>query len=70
MAADLLLYLIVGLAFAVVVILMVGLGTFAKGGQGSAERANKMMRYRIMAQGAAVALIALFVFLFGQGGPS
>jgi hypothetical protein len=70
MFADLLFYLIIGLSFAVVVILMLGLGSFAKGGEEASQRANKMMRYRLIAQGAAVALIALFVFIFGQGSPS
>ena len=52
----------------VLAILMVGIGTFGKGGEGSAKRSNKLMRYRIYAQAVAVALIVLFVWLRKNGG--
>jgi hypothetical protein len=65
MGSDPLFILIVLLCFAVVAVLVLGLGNFAKGGKDSGERSNKMMRYRIMAQAAAVVLIALYVFLRG-----
>ena len=52
----------------VLAILMVGIGTFGKGGEGSAKRSNKLMRYRIYAQAVAVALIVLFVWLRKIGG--
>jgi hypothetical protein len=51
----------------VLVILILGIGTFGKGGEGSAKRSNKLMRYRIYAQGVAVALILLFVFIRNMG---
>lgn len=51
----------------VLVILMLGIGTFGKGGEGSAKRSNKLMRYRIYAQALAVALIVLFVFMRKMG---
>ncbi|MFT7107876.1 MAG: hypothetical protein ACJAVT_002405 [Yoonia sp.] len=39
------------------------MGTFGKGGEGSAKRSNKLMRYRIYAQALAVALIVIFVLV-------
>ncbi len=52
----------------VLVILILGIGTFGKGGEGSAKRSNKLMRYRIYAQAGAVALILLFVWMRKTGG--
>lgn len=52
---------------AVVVVLMIGIGGFAKGGAFNAKYANKMMRLRILLQFIAVLLILLFVYLRGQG---
>jgi hypothetical protein len=52
---------------AVLVILVLGIGTFGKGGEGSAKRSNKLMRYRIYAQGVAVLLILLYVFVSRMG---
>jgi len=51
----------------VLVILILGIGTFGKGGEGSAKRSNKLMRYRIYAQAGAVALIILFVWMRKMG---
>ncbi|MCE0507020.1 MULTISPECIES: twin transmembrane helix small protein [unclassified Roseivivax] len=48
---------------AVVVILLVGIGGFAKGGEFNRKHANKVMRLRIAAQFVAVLLILLFVWL-------
>jgi mRNA-degrading endonuclease RelE of RelBE toxin-antitoxin system len=45
----------------VLVILMVGIGGFARGGDFNRKHANRIMRYRIIAQAVAVALIVLFV---------
>jgi hypothetical protein len=58
------LFLVVAFAcLAVLVILMIGIGGFAKGGDFNRKHANRIMRYRIIAQAIAVALILLFVFL-------
>ncbi|MBZ4689933.1 twin transmembrane helix small protein [Cereibacter changlensis] len=46
---------------AVLFILLVGIGGFAKGGDFNRKHANRIMRYRIYAQAFAVALILLFV---------
>ena len=48
---------------AVLVILMIGIGGFAKGGEFNRKHANKLMRLRIAAQAVAIALILLFVWL-------
>ncbi|MDX8354090.1 twin transmembrane helix small protein [Cognatiyoonia sp. IB215182] len=53
---------------AVLIILMMGIGTFGKGGDFNKKHANKIMRWRIGAQLFAVVMILLFVFLRGEGG--
>ena len=45
----------------VLVILMIGIGGFARGGDFNKKHANRIMRYRIYAQALAIALILLFV---------
>lgn len=63
------LFIVVVLAvFAVVVVLMIGLGGFAGGGEFNKKNGNKLMRYRIIAQFVAVALILGFVWLRGGNG--
>jgi hypothetical protein len=48
-------------------ILMIGIGGFAKGGDFNRKHANRIMRYRIIAQAVAVALILVFVFFSRSG---
>ena len=48
---------------AVIVILMIGLGGFAGGGEFNKRNANKIMRWRIGAQAFAVVLILIYVWL-------
>lgn len=55
-------------AIAVLVILMIGIGGFAKGGDFNRKHANRIMRYRIVGQAVAIALILLFVYLRRSGG--
>lgn len=55
-------------ALAVVVILMIGIGGFARGGDFNRKHANRIMRYRIIAQAVAVALIVIFVLVRRSGG--
>lgn len=52
---------------AVVAILLVGIGGFAKGGEFNRKYANKIMRLRILAQFIAVIIIVGVVW-FTQGG--
>ena len=60
------LFVVVVLAVvAVAVILLVGLGGFASGGEFNKRNSNKLMRYRIIAQFIAVLLILGFVWLRG-----
>lgn len=68
MGSDPLFILIVLVCFAVVVILAMGLGSFAKGGKDASKRANKMMQYRIGAQALAVVLIVILVIVNGGFG--
>ena len=52
---------------AVVVVLMLGLGGFAKGSGWAKNNSNRLMRYRIGAQFVAVLLILAYVALRGTG---
>ena len=49
--------------FIVLAVLMVGIGGFAKGGDFNRKYANKLMRWRIIAQALAVVVIVLFAWL-------
>ena len=61
------LFLMILLAMAaVVIILMLGIGSCAKGGETNKKYGNKMMRWRLAAQFIAVMMIAAFMF-FGLG---
>ena len=51
---------------AVLAILATGIGGFAKGGDWNRKHGNRMMRWRLIAQAVAVALIMLFVWLGGR----
>lgn len=55
------------LCIAVAVILLIGLAGFAKGGDFNRKHANKLMRYRVIAQGVAVIVIVLLVWLRHKG---
>ncbi|MSO69198.1 MAG: twin transmembrane helix small protein [Alphaproteobacteria bacterium] len=46
-----------------VVVLFMGLGTIGKGGK-DGNRGNRLMRWRVGLQLAAVALLAILVFVF------
>lgn len=63
MFQDPLLILVVLACLAVVVVLMLGLGGFAKGSGWAQKNSNKLMRYRLGAQFIAVLLIVAYVFL-------
>lgn len=53
--------------FGVLIILVIGVGGFARGGEFNRKYGNKLMRLRIAAQFVAVLLILGFVWL-RQGG--
>lgn len=67
MANDPLFWVVAIACVAVLFILMIGIGGFAKGGDFNRKHANKVMRWRIGAQAVAIALILLFVW-FRSGG--
>jgi len=68
MLSDPLFIVVVVAVFAVLAILLFGIGGFATGGEFNRKHANRIMRYRIYAQAVAVVLILIFVFLRGAGG--
>ncbi len=62
-------FLLVAVATLIVlVILMVGIGSFAKGGAFNAKHANRIMRYRIGAQAVAVLIIVGVAWWRSGGG--
>lgn len=63
------LFIIVAIAvLAVLGILMFGIGGFARGGDFNRKHANKVMRWRIIAQAIAIVLVLLFVWIRRMGG--
>ncbi|MBD0864717.1 MAG: twin transmembrane helix small protein [Rhodobacteraceae bacterium] len=61
-------YLIILACITVVIILMIGIGGFAKGGAFNQKYANKLMRLRLLAQFIAVVMIAIFMYARQSGG--
>ena len=61
-------FLAVAAVLLVLVVLMVGLGSFTSGGEFNRKYSNKLMRMRIIAQAIAVGLILLYAALRGNGG--
>lgn len=56
------LFFVVVLAlFAVVMILATGIGGFARGGEFNRRNSNRLMRWRIIAQAVAIALILIYI---------
>ena len=51
----------------VLIILMFGIGSFAKGGNFGKKYSNKLMRWRIIVQAVAVLLIIAFVYFEKRG---
>ena len=48
--------------FAVLLVLMVGIGGFSRGGKFNKKYSNKLMRLRILLQALAVIIILIFVY--------
>ncbi|WP_299428217.1 twin transmembrane helix small protein [uncultured Shimia sp.] len=67
MANDPLFWFAAVACLAVLFILLVGIGGFAKGGEFNKKHANKIMRLRLLAQFVAVVLIVGFVWLRSGG---
>ena len=68
MMSDPLFIVILLLLAAVTGVLALGIGSFGKGGDFNRRNSNKLMRWRLGLQFAAVVMIVLFVWLRGQGG--
>jgi len=66
--ADSLFYLVVAAMAAVVVVLVIGIAGYGKGGEFNQKHGNKMMRLRLLFQFIAVLLIVAYVYLRSQGG--
>ncbi|MEM7075652.1 MAG: twin transmembrane helix small protein [Pseudomonadota bacterium] len=61
------LFIMVALACGLVALILArGISTFGKEGVDNAKRANKYMRWRLIAQFVAVVLILLFVYVRRQ----
>lgn len=60
---DPLFYLIAGAMLAVLVVLLLGLFSFARGGEFNRRNANRLMRWRVGLQAVAVLLIVLFALI-------
>lgn len=68
MGFDPLMILVVLACLAVVMVLVTGLGGFAKGDGWAAKNANKLMRYRLALQFVAVILIVIAILIRRQTG--
>lgn len=66
MTDEPLFYVIILAVLVVLAVLATGIGGFAKGGDFNRKHGNRMMRWRLIAQAVAVALIMLFVWLGGR----
>lgn len=54
-------------ALVVLAILIMGVASFARGGEYNQRNANKFMRWRLMAQFVAVVLIVSFAYFRARG---
>jgi hypothetical protein len=55
------------LCFVVLIILTIGIGGFAKGGEFNRKHSNRLMRYRIIAQAVAVVFIVIVAWGHSKG---
>ncbi|MBY6201984.1 twin transmembrane helix small protein [Maritalea mobilis] len=68
MTTDPLFFVALLACIVVLVILLMGINSFRKGGVEGSKQSNKFMVWRLIAQFVAVVLIAAFVFFRGQSG--
>ncbi|WP_374427106.1 twin transmembrane helix small protein [Paracoccus sp. (in: a-proteobacteria)] len=61
-----LLILLAVCCLAVVVILAIGIGGFARGGEFNRKHGNRMMRWRLIAQAIAIAVFLLYLWARGS----
>ena len=55
-------FLVIFACLTVLIVLMIGIGGFSKGGNFNKKYANKIMRLRIILQAIAIMLIITFVY--------
>ena len=67
LSQDPLFLIAAGASLVVLVILILGVGSFARGGEFNRKHANRLMRYRLAAQFAAVILIVAFAWFKMRG---
>jgi hypothetical protein len=67
MLTDPLFLLAAAASLVVLVVLAVGIGGFARGGEFNRKNGNRMMRWRLYAQFGAVVLIMVFVYFRSKG---
>ena len=60
---DPLVLIVIVATLVVLIILMMGLGSFAKGGEFSRRHSNRLMRWRVGAQAVAVLIIVIVAWL-------
>lgn len=63
MSQDPLFWIVAVACLAVLAVLVLGIGGFAKGGEWNRKNANKVMRWRLGLQFIAVILIVAFVYI-------
>jgi Hypoxia induced protein conserved region len=54
-------------ALGVLGILLLGIGSFGKGGEFNRKNANRLMRYRVIGQFVAVVLVVIAAWMHGGG---
>ncbi|WP_312529593.1 twin transmembrane helix small protein [Paracoccus sp. (in: a-proteobacteria)] len=65
MHKDPLFYLAAFACLVVVVILFTGIGGFARGGEFNRRNGNRLMRWRLIAQAIALAVIMTYIWMRG-----
>lgn len=68
MLQDPLFILVLVACLTVAVILIRGIASFGREGVENARRSNRFMRWRLIAQFAAIILIVIYVYVRRQGG--
>ena len=65
---DKLVYFLIPIGLgATLIILGLGIYSLAKGGTFARENSNKLMRFRVLAQGVTIVLMLIFLVLIGRG---
>lgn len=68
MSRDPMFYVAAGAVLLVLVILVLGIGTFGRGGEFNRRHGNRLMRWRLIAQFIAVVVIVGYAWLHARSG--